>query len=591
MLRAIRRNNTVAVAPGRRLTVKSRHEIRGEEVRGAIKVVDDAQVADVIDSRLHGHEGSKTRLRARGLLVCLVLAAEDSNSQERTDVACTIASLPPSARLELGLFNDDGSPLSYRAVEKQVKRLETALGEGWLDENDTEINHEWLRSRLFSASVPAWRRDSISAVAVDGTPFETWAFTTEYGKPGEFPDPYAEYLRKSSEGLEVDEPDLSAIDLESTSEPTVGSLGRDRRPIRSKDVEARTSWATGVNNTSGHHYTGYEAHLVVATRSVHWSGNPSQIALGAHQPGYLLGADVVPAGSLRGPAGLAAISMASTVAPGIDEVLGDLGYTALTKPTEFLRPLHEKGIHVVMDYSKDQRAKVDVIHVDGESLVVNCGHVLHASVPKNLHRIVGNRRLRGEQWDSAMDRYEERSRTYRWSLHQSHENGDRRFECPFEHGLASNPDLYPPSISSSNRVTPVAAPKGMERCCQGRMIRVPAKHLDHFQKVPHGTRAWEKSYGRRNAVEGVNGELRIEFHFGRGYVKAFGLSASNLAVTMVGVAYNIRLAEKDSDPEALPATDSAAPKNRETETTDESGSIGDPTSDLDLIGRGHSPPT
>ncbi len=73
--------------------------------------------------------------------------------------------------------------------------------------------------------------------------------------------------------------------------------------------------------------------------------------------------------------------------------------------------------------------------------------------------------------------------------------------------------------------------------------------LDTYQTIPYGTPAWKASYHRRNAVEGVNGQLKNRFGFDRGWVKAFGNTAADFAVTAAVVAYNLRLAETDPDPE------------------------------------------
>jgi hypothetical protein len=324
------------------------------------------------------------------------------------------------------------------------------------------------------------------------------------------------------------------------------------------DPDARWGWATQVNNRDACYYAGYEAHLAVLVPEVTWAGDPESSKLGERHPAYILGAHVTPAGDPRGDAGLETIRRARAVAAGIDEVIADRGYTML-KPESFLRPLHEMGVNVVMDYSAAQRHKWTAVTVTNrgrtESFGINCGVLFHRTLPPSMERPSGDPKTGYKRLEpSVIEELIHRARVYRWSQHSREEGGAIRFKCPLHAGRAANADLYAPSIGYGSGVCPVDAPSGMSCCCGsdgGGTFTVPVEYLDTYQTIPWGTPAFQISYGRRNQVESVNGRLKSELHMRRSWLRAFGLGASRFAWTVAAVAYNLMLAAADPAAEGL----------------------------------------
>ncbi|MCU1494558.1 MAG: hypothetical protein JWO62_2322 [Acidimicrobiaceae bacterium] len=81
----------------------------------------------------------------------------------------------------------------------------------------------------------------------------------------------------------------------------------------------------------------------------------------------------------------------------------------------------------------------------------------------------------------------------------------------------------------------------MTRCCHGART-MDLEKLDDYQQVPYGTHAWAESYGRRNAVENVNGRLKVLGRMTDSFVYAFGRGAHRMATLMAAVAHNIKVA-------------------------------------------------
>jgi hypothetical protein len=228
--------------------------------------------------------------------------------------------------------------------------------------------------------------------------------------------------------------------------------GPDGRRIGGPDLEARWGWRSATNTRDAGYYLGYELHVVVATTEFCWQGDPTRgqikgwdgerrrsvetklrrqqqrerqlraLRAGAkgarsdatgspgqdeeyddnageepsndHFPLYILGLVSTPAGSHRGEAGKRAMRMALGVCSSLRDVVADRAYT-MCRAEAFRRYLHELGINLTMDFSTAQRARVHQLAIPRRGgatdvVVMNCGTVLHPSVPEHRQSIKGH---------------------------------------------------------------------------------------------------------------------------------------------------------------------------------------------------------
>ncbi len=264
-------------------------------------------------------------------------------------------------------------------------------------------------------------------------------------------------------------------------------------------------------------------------------------------PPYLLSSHVTPAGWNTGAAGLKAVESARRVAPNIDDVLADRGYM-MKKVERFLRPLHEEGINVTMDYTQFMLNKAEVVEVEAkgrtERFVLHYGTILHSTVP-------ANRRVLSTEGDTEMvqPRFNERAYQFRWSPNGSSSGGAQVFQCPFCGGRAKNVKLNSKTASLPNKVAPVDAPEWMTECCGGFVI-VGVEQLDQYQKVPYGTTAHATSYGRRSSIESINNNLKTNEGLNRDFVAAFGLAAHRFAMAIMVFVHNLELMMNEPEPVA-----------------------------------------
>ena len=471
-------------------------------------VIDASGVVPYLERRLHEHPGSPSRLGAEALLTATLLTAEIAASYRRSDITAVLAGLDAVTIGELGLCEPGGEwkPLTYSVTASQTKRLEDALRDGWVDDDGTVCDLEWLTHALLTASVPLATRAAVTASAVDATPFEGWAVTRDYSR---VPDPLLEHRRAVLEDPDLPEPDLTRLARQGNG--GIGTYGPDGRLQRTLDPDVRTGWRTATAKRTAGTYSGYEVTLAVACASVHWSGNPDKIAMGEPIPPYILALDVTPGGTNPGPVGYRTVERSRLVAPGIVEVIADRGYTV--KRVDFVRRLHRANIDVVMDYTQRVRQRPTAMTFRGgqETILEHCGTLLHHWMPPSLQAPPKN--LSGQRLAAW---YSSRARLYRWSSHRHFEGGKKQFRCPVCAGRANSPT----SATNSPTVPLIAAPTGATACCGG-LLTVNLEHLDRYQAVPYGTHASHVSYGRRNQAENVNKMVKDKGGLSSGSCRAF----------------------------------------------------------------------
>ena len=514
--------------------------------RRILKVLESSSLLPELNRRLRNHPGRQSRLSIKVLLLCVILAAEETDRYLRADICSIMNGLDHRLGVQLGLWTlDSREPISYIVVVKQLLRLEVALLETWHTSNGEVRSLDWFAHLILSNTIHPEVRELITAVSLDWTPILAWAVTRDF--------------RVEAEVRAEQEPDDSG---------EIGTLDHGGRLIRSADDHARGGWATATNSTPAGSFNGYYGHLVTPVRSAIWSGNPAMIFLGELPPMFNPYLKATPANTDTALTGRNAILATLKLFPGLKEVIADRGYTAHREG--FVRPLHRLGINIVMDYTEDQKKTMELVEVGPEgkeqTLRLHCGTFFPEWLSAKWH--VPPRHKTGkalEEW------YNDRAK-FRWTPIGKGKNGAIRFRCPQCDGRVMTKAKtwrYRHRRTKPNPDIPNIGAIDTEYCCTGT-VTIPVEKLDTYQLVPYGTTAWKDSYGRRNQVENLNGMVKDKGGLKRGWCRAFGLAAHNLGLLALLIAHNLRQAMKQehlrpsaesNGHEPQPATTTATPPN------------------------------
>ena len=160
-------------------------------------------------------------------------------------------------------------------------------------------------------------------------------------------------------------------------------------------------------------------------------------------------------------------------------------------------------------------------------------------------------------------RYEERFNTraaYRYSRHARPDvDGTTRWQSPFAAGRLRSEQL-PATMRNARKAPLVVLPEGAR---PPATINVAAADLPLQQRFTAGTVAHSISMSRRNAVEGVNGEIKGQFtSIDRGFIRQFRTEKIAFLLTFSLAGYNVRAA--DSFRRLIQATEewARAPRHR-----------------------------
>ncbi len=120
----------------------------------AIDVVERSGVVPYLERRLRSHPGQTAELSLTALLVAMFCAAEISWSYRRADLCAVLHGLEAQAAYKLGLCSRTArKELRYSVVVKQCLRLEKALHAGWVDEDGTNCDNDWLCRCFVEANI------------------------------------------------------------------------------------------------------------------------------------------------------------------------------------------------------------------------------------------------------------------------------------------------------------------------------------------------------------------------------------------------------------------------------------------------------
>ena len=376
-----------------------------------------------------------------------------------------------------------------------------------------------LCQQLLKATIPKkWLKDA-KAISVDQTAFPTFYRCYDFRTQ-------AEVDRAVSQALQ-----------QTGKIPDDVQLGPDGKLIRCADYGARAgrrsaSAATGHKATG---FVGYQVTFAVLVKVANASPKDTP-------PGYICGLSVDPASHHPGHAANKAVEDALAIAPGITEVLADMGISQLGEV--FVRYMHELGLDVIRDL-KSNEAHMEVIEVgtgkNRQHLIAVDGMFFPLWLPDRFQQVP-----EGLTKEQLQDWYEQRAR-FRWSRTQRFDNGDMQFRCPQCAGrIVTNLTTHRKNARPNKSAPSTTITHHADECCKG-LVTIPIDKLDHWQPTPWGTRAWKASYVRRLQVENVNSMIKADGGLDPKTCRARGLGAHTLAALAAAIAHNLKLAKSDPD--------------------------------------------
>lgn len=377
---------------------------------------------------------------------------------------------------------------------------------------------------MMQATIPdTWLRKA-KAVSVDQTAFPSFFRSHDFRKQADID----KEVKRAIEATGMIPDDLQ--------------LGPDGKLIRCADPDARAghrsaSAATGHKATG---FLGYNVTLAVLTRLVLTQGNSTKP--GDAVPCYIAGISVDPASFHPGIAARKAVEDALAIAPGLEEVLTDMGISQHGEA--FVRPMHELGLDVIRDL-KANEAQMKMIEVGTgkhrQHLLAVDGMFFSPWLPKRFHQVPD-----GLSKEQLQEWYEQRAR-FRWSRTQRFDNGDMQFRCPQCAGRITTNLTTHRKRARPNKSAPfVTVTHHDDNCCKG-LVTIPVDELDYWQPTPWGTAAWRESYSRRLQVENVNSMVKADGGLAPSMCRARGIGAHTLAALMACIAHNLNEAKKDPD--------------------------------------------
>lgn len=300
-----------------------------------------------------------------------------------------------------------------------------------------------------------------------------------------------------------------------------------------------------------------ELHIAVRIRDAGWSDGVERVKLGANVPPVIAMAALAPAGSRRDDAVVPKLIDAKQRWLDVDEVVWDRGYSQLRAETTS-HPLNQAGIGQRFRVKDRQReAKL----FDEHALLVE-GQLVSLHAPQELLRLLPMPPSNSTE-DECLE-YEaafNRLARFRFERHTRPDgDGATRWKCPVHAGRLRSRSI-PKSMRGSRNAPLVDLPEGAS-CCGG-IVTVQADKLPHWQRFFPGTTAWRIACRRRDAVEGVNGQLKGSFvNISQKFFRVFGLVKMKILLAFTLAAYNLETIRSFLAKQAAEAKEAEKPRPR-----------------------------
>lgn len=516
-----------------------------------LRLIRRSREAQALCDWLDEHTGPMSRCSGEVLLLAMFLAAEIKSSYLRSHLCAVINGLDATILFAVGLCDPQQfTPVSYSSVVRQVRRLETApfteLMEAALGKSAVP-NHGpgadagllWFNQGLLLGSVPKQVLARVKVGAVDATAFATNARVQDYRRQKEVD----KMLRDSL--------------INSTPLPEGLIVGEDGKIQRCKaDTEARTA-VRGASRATGHkkiYFTGYMGTIVAASPDLRDYPDPNKDIPPEEDIGpYVLSFSLDPATVNRAPVGRDVVLSLKKALPRLDLIVADREFTTRS---DFVRPLHEADIDIIMDYTVTAKAGPRMVQVGRrrEYLYQSCGDFFPLWTPENF-LVPPDPSLTSQQ---TADWAAKRAK-YRYVRNSKPKGGTIQFRCPQCAGNvigAANTRTGPFRKGKRRhpKNTPSLGPPFTRQWCCNGTINIRADELDQWQPESWGTEMHRRIYGAgRSRIENINGLVKHEGGMDPRACEASGVRPHSMALLALAVANNVTRA--DADVCADPPTD------------------------------------
>ena len=346
-----------------------------------LRLIRRCQEAQALCDWLDEHSGPRSRCSGEVLLLAMFLTAEIKSSYLRSHLCAVINGLDATILFDVGLCDTQSfTPVSYSSVVRQVRRLETApftelmdrsLGQSAAPQDGPEADAGllWFNQGLLLASVPKRVLARITATAVDATAFASNARVHDFRKQKEVD----RMLRDSL--------------INGTPLPDGLIVGPDGKIQRCKaDTEARTA-VRGASRATGHkksYFNGYFGTIAAASPDLRDYPDPEKGIPPEEDVGpYVLSFSLDPATVNRAPVGRDVVLSLKKALPRLDVIVADREFTTRS---DFVRPLHEADMSVIMDYTvtTKERPRIVLVGRRREPLYQSCGDFFPLWMPEKF---------------------------------------------------------------------------------------------------------------------------------------------------------------------------------------------------------------
>jgi hypothetical protein len=466
------------------------------------------------------------QLKARTLLIGMVLAMLSGRDALLTDVHKTLLGLPEADQRRLGVIADwKAGPhtLTYRQLEYTYRLIATKLSKPEPDGSPSETLSDVL-DRLLEASIHVLGKPNSSSYAVDWTDHETWSRPPPKPKQAGEGEPHTEPAADDQQP-----PAPTATDPEPATAPNPQAPAE---PQRRSDREA----AWGHRNTNhparNEMFYGYYLQAITIVKDEGGEQVPElarriHLASCQHDP----------------PRALVPV-IARMVNDGIPlgDLLADSAY-AYRLPEHWALPLRALGAQPIQDLHPNDRGVQGTHH----GAICHNGNLYCPATPKPLLELGPLPRGANAQQTKAHDQQCQELARYKLSPITGYDqDGYRRVICPAAQAKLRCP-LRPQSMTLPyDRPQVPQAPEHPPVCCTQKTITVPPTvNAKTAQKHDYPSREHRLSYNRRTAAERTFATTsdRATTDLSRGWCRLFGLTPIALFIATALIARNIRIAD------------------------------------------------
>ena len=489
--------------------------------RRAVAIIDQPWATE-IDHALTAPTGRPRAHTPSTILTLLAITTLETGEAILTQAANVSVRLSVQQKTRIGL---EGS-VDFRYISRTVKDIANALDPG-IDADTGEISEPRLLtpptelwSRIISGVIPS-RFPATSTQAIDSTDIEVYSRRRSWSKDGR-PDDDAGALPEESVAL----PD----EKKRRSEPGWPKVGADGRFQNSIDPDARDGYRSGKNGAPKGVFIGFDDHLSVDVAPCG----------GEHVPALARGMSIAPAGDSKTDAGIALIEALQKLGVAVDEVAVDRGYSYGTTE-KWAERLADCGVTQVFDLHTNQRGMSPgpdprMIYIDGA--------LFSAAIPAQQRKLPGFRiGMTADEKTELTGQYDDRAAyAFRPMGGPDLARRTQRYRGPALAGTVRCPNV-PESMRLPVHRRPLTPCTPGEECGCGATVTLgPEDQLRSRQKHLYGTRKWNESYGRRNAVESANSLIHdTRAKLTRGAIRVRGLHKHGLLTALIVAGVNIAL--------------------------------------------------